>query len=107
MPVIAHPTYSQTKSDRDGVASLRETVQNLQEHGLAGMEVFYGDYTAEQVSYLKEIADELDLVPCGGSDYHASGNPGEPQPGTVGPPMSTVERLRALKMESPAWRTSS
>ena len=102
MPATLRPNQTGT-----GLPALRETVQNLQEHGLAGMEVFYGDYTADQVSYLKEIADELGLVSCGGSDYHASGNPGEPQPGTVGPPMSTVERLRALKIESPGWRTSN
>ena len=104
LPVMAHPTYSQTKSDRGDVASLRKTVENLRERGLEGMEVFYGDYTPDQVSYLKEIADDIGIVPCGGSDYHASGNPGEPQPGTVGPPMSTVERLRAVKSEISATR---
>ena len=68
--------------------------------------VFYGDYTPDQVSYLYDIATELGLVPCGGSDYHASGNPGEPQPGTVGPPMSTVEQLAKIK-RSPAYRSAS
>ena len=70
------------------------------------MEVFYGDYTPEQVSYLRGIATDLELVPCGGSDYHASGNPDEPQPGTVGPPMSTVEQLAKIK-ESSAYRRAS
>ena len=107
LPVMAHPTYSQAKSDRDGVAGLRETLQNLLDHGLVGMEVFYGDYTSDQVDYLKEIADELDIVPCGGSDYHASGNPGEPQPGTVGPPMWTVERLRTVRSEISVGRALS
>jgi hypothetical protein len=35
-------------------------------------------------------------VACGGSDYHASGNTGEPLPGTMGPPLDTVERLREV-----------
>ncbi|MCH7799913.1 MAG: PHP domain-containing protein [Chloroflexi bacterium] len=107
IPVMAHPTYSQAKSDRGGVASLLETVQSLREHGLVGMEVFYGDYTPDQVSSLKEIADNLGIVPCGGSDYHASGNPDEPQPGSVGPPMSTVERLHAVQMEISAGRATN
>ena len=94
-PVMAHPTYSRVKSDRGDVQSLHETVAGLKLHGLAGVEVFYGDYTPEQVSYLKRIADDLDLIPCGGSDYHCSGNPGESEPGTVGPPKSTVERLKS------------
>ena len=107
LPVMAHPTYSETKSDRTEVPSLRETVSDLKRGGLVGMEVYYGDYTPDQVSYLCGIATELGLVPCGGSDYHASGNPGEPQPGTVGPPMSTVEQLAKIKRSSPYRRASS
>ncbi len=93
-PVMAHPTYSAVKSDRGDVQSLEETLAHLQAHGLEGVEVFYGDYTREQVAHLKRIADNLGLIPCGGSDYHCSGNPGEPEPGSVGPPMQTVALLR-------------
>ena len=96
LPVMAHPTYSATKSDRDEVGSLRDNLTTMKAAGLVGVEVYYGDYTDEQVARLATVADEMGLVPCGGSDYHASGNPGEPQPGTVGPPMETVEALRAL-----------
>ena len=96
LPVMAHPTYSQAKSDRDGVTNLMKTVRNLREHGLVGIEVFYGDYTTEQVAYLEKIARDLEIIPCGGSDYHASGNPGEPEPGDVGPPMTTVDKLKTL-----------
>ena len=95
VPVMAHPTYSQIKSSRGEVQELDDTVRQLKEHGLVGVEVFYGDYTPDQVADLERIANELDLIACGGSDYHCSGNPGEPEPGTVGPPMATVERLEA------------
>ena len=94
VPVMAHPTYSKVKTDRGEVVSLRDTLARLKERGLMGVEVFYGDYTPEQVARLKTVADELGLIPCGGSDYHRSGNPGEPEPGGVGPPMETVDRLR-------------
>ena len=96
VPVMAHPTYSASKSDRDEVDQLRDILTGLKDAGLAGMEVHYGDYSPQQVEYLARLAKELDLIPCGGSDYHASGNPGEPEPGTVGPPLETVEALRAL-----------
>ena len=86
VPVMAHPTYSRVKSDRGEVQSMEETVASLKEHGLEGVEVFYGDYTPEQVARLESLARSLDLIPCGGSDYHCSGNPGEPEPGTVGSP---------------------
>ncbi len=95
VPVMAHPTYSQIKSSRGEVQELDDTVRQLKEHGLVGIEVYYGDYTPDQVADLKRIADKFDLIPCGGSDYHCSGNPGEPEPGTVGPPMNTVTRLEA------------
>ena len=97
LPVMAHPTYSAAKSDRDGVSSLKQVLAELKQAGLVGMEVYYGDYTPEQVEELAALAKEFDLIPCGGSDYHASGNPDEPEPGTVGPPMSTFEALQALK----------
>ena len=96
VPVMAHPTYSASKSDRNEVDQLRDILTELKDAGLAGMEVHYGDYTPQQVDYLARLAQELDLIPCGGSDYHASGNPGEPEPGSVGPPPETVEALRAL-----------
>ena len=97
LPVMAHPTYSAAKSDREGVSSLREILSGLKAAGLVGMEVYYGDYTPDQVKWLRGLADDFDLIPCGGSDYHALGNPDEPEPGAVGPPMSSVESLYALK----------
>lgn len=97
VPVMAHPTYSASKSDRDEVGSLTDTIADLKNAGLVGMEVYYGDYTADQIAYLKDISEKFDLIPCGGSDYHASGNPDEPEPGMAGPPLSTIEALRAAK----------
>ena len=96
LPVLAHPTYTATRPGRDLAVGLKETLPELKEAGLVGMEVFYGDYSAEDVEMLGAIADEMALIPCGGSDYHASGNPGEPEPGSVGPPMETANSLRSL-----------
>ena len=97
LPVMAHPTYSASKSDRGAVDSLPGILAELTAAGLVGMEVYYGDYTPEQVKWLRGLADDFGLIPCGGSDYHAAGNPGEPQPGSVGPPMSSVDALNALR----------
>ena len=97
LPVIAHPTYSASKSDRDEVNGLRTILLELKEAGMAGMEVYYSDYTPDQIDRLAGLADELGLIPCGGSDYHAFGTPDEQQPGSVGPPMTSVEALFELK----------
>lgn len=107
LPVMAHPTYSASKSDRDEVGSLRENLASLKAAGMVGMEVYYGDYTPDQIAYLKGLADDFDLIPCGGSDYHASGNPDEPEPGMAGPPMSTYEALKARKEEWMAAKARS
>ena len=95
VPVMAHPTFSVHRMDDDGIAELHRILVDLRGEGLAGMEVYYGLYEPDVVALLKSMADELGLIPCGGSDYHASGNPGEARPGDVGPPASSVEALRA------------
>ena len=53
LPVIAHPTYSAAKSGRDGISDLRNKLIDLKAAGLLGMEVYYGDYTPDQVKWLK------------------------------------------------------
>ena len=99
VPVMAHPTFSVPRMDDEGVAELRRILVELRGEGLAGMEVYYGVYEPDVVALLKSMADELGLIACGGSDYHASGNPGEARPGDVGPPVSSVEALRAAKAD--------
>ncbi|MDZ7378801.1 MAG: PHP domain-containing protein [candidate division KSB1 bacterium] len=87
VPVLAHP--------RD-IRNLPRWLGELKEAGLTGMEVYYGDYTPAQVNALLGMAKEHALLPTGGSDYHAFGTPGEVEPGSVGPPWETVERLMTL-----------
>ena len=99
LPVMAHPTYYDDRSQEGDYETLRNMLTELREAGLVGMEVHYKDYSPEQVARLARIADEFGLIRCGGTDYHALGNPGEPEPGATGPPMETVEALRRLKSE--------
>jgi predicted metal-dependent phosphoesterase TrpH len=101
LPVMAHPTFSMASADSAGVQVLKSMLVELKEAGLVGMEVYYKDYTPNEVEMLGSIAEELALVPCGGTDYHAMGVPGEPEPGSAGPPIETVAALRSLK-EHPA-----
>jgi hypothetical protein len=87
LPVLAHPR------EVDNVESL---LPELKAAGLVGMEVYYGTYTPSEVQALAALAAREALIPCGGSDYHALGTPGEAQPGTVGPPLESAERLYTL-----------
>ena len=87
LPVLAHPLVSRVKAGRKAIGRLDETLVNLKSAGLIGLEVYYADYTPDQVSCLTGFAREHGLLPCGGSDFHGSGTPGEPTPGSVVPPM--------------------
>ena len=84
VPVLAHPTF--TKDPQALVASLAAK-------GLAGMEVYYKNYSADTVAELKALADRHNLLALGGSDYHASGESDEVAPGLVGPPDENGQRL--------------
>ena len=82
--VLAHPA---------GLEDLDTKVAQLKEAGLVGMEVHYAMYSEETIQRLLEVANRHGLIPCGGSDYHGLGNTGEQEPGILGPPMESVERL--------------
>ena len=85
--VLAHPAE---------IPDLDKTLKELKGAGLAGMEVFYARYSQERIQELADVALRHGLLPCGGSDYHALDDPGEPLPGTMGPPLEVVERLEKL-----------
>ena len=87
VPVLAHPSY---------VKDIETMLPRLAKEGLGGIEVYYGSYGEDTVAYFLRLSQTHKLVPCGGSDYHANGHAEEVQPGTVGPPRETVERLHAL-----------
>ena len=91
--VFAHPWFERRGNEPEPEQSLIETVEELKAAGLHGMEVHYSMYDEATVDWLADVARAYDLIPCGGSDYHHSGNSREPLPGVNGPPMETVERL--------------
>ena len=91
--VLAHPAE---------ITNLDNTLEELKAAGLSGMEVFYAQYSEEKIQELMDVALQHGLLPCGGSDYHAFGTPGEHLPGTMGPPLEIVERLEKLAAKE-AW----
>ena len=91
VPVLAHPTYlAQRELGGEDWPVIKQNIVELKKVGLVGIEVFYNDYTHEQIHELEMIASDLELIKCGGSDYHANGNPGEILPGFIGPSKNTV-----------------
>ena len=88
--VLAHPA---------NLDDLDTKVAHLKEAGLVGMEVHYAMYSEETIQRLQEVAIRHGLIPCGGSDYHGLGNTGEQEPGLLGPPMDSVERLAGISRD--------
>ena len=102
--VFAHPWFERRGNEPEPEQSLIETVEELKAAGLHGMEVHYAMYDEPTVDWLADVARAYDLIPCGGSDYHHSGNAREPLPGVNGPPMESLERLEEAARQLAARR---
>jgi predicted metal-dependent phosphoesterase TrpH len=84
LAVMAHPHYT---PDHEQI------LEDLVGQGLAGVEVYYKDLKPDAVAQVLSIAERLHLLPTGGSDYHALGNPGEREPGLIPLPDAAVARF--------------
>jgi len=70
VPVLAHP-FAHTR----GRVLDDETIEELIEAGLAGLEIEHRDHDDDARRRLHEIAAAHDLVTTGSSDYHGAGKP--------------------------------
>jgi predicted metal-dependent phosphoesterase TrpH len=71
IPVLAHPFTLGLGS----AAALKNLILGLKDLGLAGLEVYYSEHTPEQEAMYLKLAQELDLLITGGSDYHGDNKP--------------------------------
>lgn len=69
-----------------------ELIRRHKDLGLSGLEVYYGSYKPRARRKWAALADELDLVATGGSDFHGDQKPNIPTPGIDMPP-ERAERL--------------
>ena len=67
---IAHPLTINT-----GAATFRSMLEELRDHGLAGIEAHYSEHPPPIRTQLAAVAADLGLVATGGSDYHGLGKP--------------------------------
>jgi predicted metal-dependent phosphoesterase TrpH len=70
IPVLAHPFTLGL-----GPAALKKLILELKDLGLAGLEVYYSEHTPEQEALYLKLAQELDLLITGGSDFHGDNKP--------------------------------
>lgn len=91
VPVLAHP-YS------DG--GCENIVSELKLAGLMGLEVYYNNYSGEQIQELLHLAERYDLLTTGGSDYHGIDSSNEIPLGSVEVPLESAWSLIALASKS-------
>lgn len=70
IPVVAHPVRLSLTADVE-----REMLKKWKDAGLLGLEVFHSDHSPKLQAHYHRLADELDLLPTGGSDFHGSIKP--------------------------------
>ena len=68
LAVLAHPIQLRTSND----AQLEQTVKNLADLGLAGIETIHSDHDASWVEKCTRIAEKFNLLKTGGSDFHGT-----------------------------------
>jgi predicted metal-dependent phosphoesterase TrpH len=90
LPVLAHPL------------DVLDQVPQLVSHGLVGLEVYYGQYSWEEIEYLNQTAKAYDLIATGGTDFHGLQVLATPDMGEAWIPEECLERLHALKGETRA-----
>ncbi|NNG18835.1 PHP domain-containing protein [Naumannella sp. ID2617S] len=70
--VIAHPWGRGSRA----VLGPEELTRLVNDHGLDGFEVDHVDHGPEERAQLRELADSLQVLGTGSSDYHGDGKPG-------------------------------
>jgi len=68
----------------------------LVEGGLVGLEVYYGNYSPEEMDSLASLARKYDLIPTGGSDFHGPSVMATVEIGDVQVPWESVRWLKEL-----------
>jgi predicted metal-dependent phosphoesterase TrpH len=71
IPVIAHPYII-----NHGKSLGKKEIARLKEVGLKGVEVYQTKHNKKITKKYKKIAEELELLITGGSDYHGENSPG-------------------------------
>lgn len=69
LPVLAHPLH-----DLD-LQAFRKMLPEAIAAGLMGIETLHSSYDAAAIATATQIAEEMNLLPSGGSDFHGSNKP--------------------------------
>lgn len=71
IPVVAHPIRLSLDHETE-----RRVFGRLKDAGLAGLEIYHSEHPPRAQAHYRKLAEELDLIPTGGSDFHGRVKPG-------------------------------
>ena len=101
IPVAAHPIRLSLSHG----AEEREVFVGLKKAGLLGVEIYHSEHSTELQGYYRDLANELELLPSGGSDFHGAVKPdtalGSGRNGNVRVPFDFLQRMRSLRGVTP------
>ncbi len=93
LPVFAHPFIALASGRVLEPMPVEGSLPELVEAGLAGLEVYYPNYTPALIDRLLRLSRQYGLLVTGGSDFHGEGSAGAALGGVYVPPKC----LAALK----------
>ena len=95
VPVLAHPVRIGLPRQAE-----RHLLVELKEAGLMGLEIYHSEHPPELQAHYRQLAEELNLLPTGGSDFHGTPKPnidlGTGLRGNVRVPGEFLDRMRQL-----------
>jgi predicted metal-dependent phosphoesterase TrpH len=80
---------------------IEPTLRELKDAGMQAIEVYYKNYPPATIERLLALANQYELLPLGGSDYHGIFGNDEVLPGDIPLPDSSVERLMEMARTLP------
>ncbi len=96
LPVFAHPLIVLMSGRALEPLPVDESLPELVEAGLAGLEVYYPHYMSVHVDRLLALARRYGLLTTGGSDFHGAGSAGAPL-GSIYVPPKCLTALQAAR----------
>lgn len=67
IPVVAHPIRLGMEREEE-----REFLGRMKDGGLAGLEIYHSEHPPALQAHYRQLAEELQLLPTGGSDFHGA-----------------------------------
>ncbi|MBV9759603.1 MAG: PHP domain-containing protein [Acidobacteriaceae bacterium] len=94
IPVLAHPVRLGLLREAE-----REVFLRLRRAGLMGLEIYHSEHSPALQAHYRQLAEELALLPTGGSDFHGAIKPtinlGTGLQGNVRVPREFLDRMRS------------